>query len=270
MEVSPGGLWVSLRVSGCPGGAWGAPKGGLRVPPRGLGMSPRRSLGVPRGLRRLVGSSHPPHVASRSAGEQEGVGGAQETFWGCQGMFGGCQGTFWGYHCPPVPPHLDVGLRQGDHLGQDVGHLQVLQLVPLPCALPGPRRGRGDSGGSPWAPQAPQGGDTHVVQDVDAVGALRGLPVVHDVGEGGSGGFARRLLPGPVGAGAGLVLCLLPLFRLSSPRGTPPRRPQPGHTGRARSHGDGLSLASRGSHLQPGFAPRDPKWRGWARSYFPW
>lgn len=61
---------------------------------------------------------------------------------------------------------------------------------PVPCQDP-----RGDGvtrGGSPWAPQAPQGGDTHVVQDVDAVGALRGLPVVHDVGDEVVGGVGVR------------------------------------------------------------------------------
>lgn len=53
--------------------------------------------------------------------------------------------------------------------------------------------------------------------------------------QGQQGASARLLL----GARAGLVLCLLQLFHLLSPQGTPPRRPQPRHT-------DGPSLAPQG------------------------
>lgn len=87
---------------------------------------------------------------------RRGLGEAQETFWVCKGMFRERHRTFWGYHRTPVPPHLDVGLGQGNHLGQDVSHLQVLQLVPLPCALPGPRSGWGDSGVSTAPPKSPE------------------------------------------------------------------------------------------------------------------
>ena len=32
----------------------------------------------------------------------------------------------------PPPVDLDVGLGEGDHLGQDLRHVQVVHLVPLP------------------------------------------------------------------------------------------------------------------------------------------
>lgn len=159
MAVPPGGPWMSLRVSGCPEGSLGCSQRGLRVPLRGRWGCPQGGFWVPPRVSGalLVGlillTSLPDLQESR-----RGLGGAQEIFWGYQGTFKGCQETFWGYHHPPAAPHLDVGLRQGDHLGQDVGHLQVLQLIPLPCALPEPGRGRGDSGGSPRAPKSPEEG----------------------------------------------------------------------------------------------------------------
>lgn len=66
---------------------------------------------------------------------RRGLGGTEDIL-GVAGDVQGVSGDILGVPPPPTPPHLDVGLGQGDHLGQDVSHLQVLQLVPLPCALP--------------------------------------------------------------------------------------------------------------------------------------
>lgn len=54
-------------------------------------------------------------------GKNKGVSNVGEGFWGGRGV--------------PVSPHLDVSLGKRDHLRQDVGDLQVLQLIPLPGAL---------------------------------------------------------------------------------------------------------------------------------------
>lgn len=75
-------MGVPHKSLGVHEGAWGAPKGVSGYPKGELGVSPRGFPGVPKGLRRLVGLSHPPRVASRSAGEQEDVGRGTEDILG--------------------------------------------------------------------------------------------------------------------------------------------------------------------------------------------
>lgn len=95
-------------------------------------------------------------------------------------------------------------------------------------------------------------------------------------GEGGCGGFGRRPLPGPVGAGVGLVrvCCRSSTSRTAgdTPVPPPPRAPRAGtEPWQCPRHGDHSwhPTPERENHLRLGFTDVDLNVRGWARSYFP-